>query len=290
MQAPVLGGAGIQVMGGVKAEALGNLHHGRHIASRPVQVKDHDGRAMAATVWPLAKYCVRVRRMLTGTRAPGVTRRCSGFVNKFKWLSLEIGGRWKHPRGRPYEVKVATEKAHETGLAGRYANAIFELAQEQGLVDAVAADFAALKSAIAASSDLGRLVKSPLFGNEVQARALKPVLDKMGVNPLTTKSLLTLTGKRRLFALEGVIAAFDRLVAKMKGEVQAQVISAHALSSAQTAELKSVLKARLGREPRLDTRVDPTLLGGLIVKVGSRMIDSSIRTKLAGIRAAMRGN
>jgi F-type H+-transporting ATPase subunit delta len=187
-------------------------------------------------------------------------------------------------------VKVATEKAHETGLAGRYANAVFELAQEQGLVDAVAADLAALRSMIAASSDLARLVKSPLFSNEDQARALKPVLDRMGVNPLTTKFLLTLTGKRRLFALEAVIAAYERLVARLKGEVQAEVTSAHALTSAQTAELKSILKTKLGREPRLDTRVDPTLLGGLIVKVGSRMIDSSIRTKLAGIRAAMRGN
>ena len=185
---------------------------------------------------------------------------------------------------------MATEKAHETGLAGRYANAVFELAQEQDLVDVVAADLAALKTALRASPDFARLVKSPLFGHEDQARALKPVLDKMGVNALTVKFLLTLTGKRRLFALEPVIAAYDRLVARLKGEVQAEVISAHALSSTQTAELKSVLKARLGREPRLDTRVDPTLLGGLVVKVGSRMIDSSIRTKLAGIRAAMRGN
>jgi F-type H+-transporting ATPase subunit delta len=211
-------------------------------------------------------------------------------VNKIKLLSRAIGGRWKHPRRRPYEVKVATEKAHETGLTGRYANAVFELAQEQGLVDVVAADLAALKSTIASSPDLARLVKSPLFGHEDQARALKAILEKMGVNPLTTKFLLTLTSKRRLFAVDGVIAAYDRLVARLKGEVQAQVTSAHALSSAQTAELKSVLKTKLGREPRLDTRVDPTLLGGLIVKVGSRMIDSSIRTKLAGIRAAMRGN
>jgi F-type H+-transporting ATPase subunit delta len=187
-------------------------------------------------------------------------------------------------------VKVATEKAHETGLAGRYANAVFELAQEQVLVDTVAADLAALKGMIAASSDLARLVKSPLFSNEDQARALKPVLDRMGVNPLTAKFLLTLTGKRRLFALEAVIAAYDRLVARLKGEVRAEVTSAHQLSPAQTAELKSVLKARLGREPRLEARVDPTLLGGLVVKVGSRMIDSSLRTKLAGIRAAMRGN
>ena len=228
--------------------------------------------------------------MLTGSRAVGVTRALLILVNKIKRLCRAIGGRWQHPRSRPYEVKVATEKAHETGLAGRYANAVFELAQEQGLVDVVAADFAALKAVIRASSDLARLVRSPLFSHEVQARALRPILDRMGVNALTAKFLMTLTGKRRLFALEPVIAAYDRLVARLRGEVQAEVISAHALNLAQTAELKSVLKARLGREPRLDSRVDPALLGGLVVKVGSRMIDSSIRTKLAGIRAAMRGN
>jgi F-type H+-transporting ATPase subunit delta len=163
---------------------------------------------------------------------------------------------------------VASEKAHETGLAGRYANAVFELAQEQGKVDQVAGDFVALKSVIAESHDFARLVKSPLFSSDDQARALKPVLEKMGVDALTTKFLLTLAGKRRLFALEQVIAAYDRLVARLKGEVQAEVISAHALSSAQTAELKSVLKEKLGREPRLNTKVDPTLLGGLVVKVG----------------------
>ena len=136
---------------------------------------------------------------------------------------------------------MATEKVHETGLAGRYANAVFDLAQEQGLVDVVAADFATLKSAIAGSSDLARLVKSPLFGHEDQARALKAVLEKMGVNPLTTKFLLTLTSKRRLFAVDGVIAAYDRLVARLKGEVQAQVTSAHALSPDQTVDRKSVV-------------------------------------------------
>jgi len=184
---------------------------------------------------------------------------------------------------------VPSEKAHETGLAGRYANAVFELAQEQGKVDRVAEDLAALKSLIAESPEFARLVKSPLFSHEDQARALRPVLDKMGVEALTAKFLLTLTGKRRLFALDHMIAAYDRLVARVKGEVQAEVTSAHPLSPAQSAELKSVLKSKLGREPRLNTRVDPTLLGGLVVKVGSRMIDSSLRTKLAGLRAAMRG-
>ena len=184
---------------------------------------------------------------------------------------------------------MASEKAHETGLAGRYANAVFELAQEQGKVDRVAEDFAALKSVIAESPEFARLVKSPLFSHEDQARALKPVLDRMGTDALTGKFLLTLTRKRRLYTLEHVIAAYGRLVARLKGEVQADVTSAHPLSPAQTAELKAVLKTELGREPRLNAHVDPTLLGGLVVKIGSRMIDSSLRTKLAGLKAAMRG-
>jgi F-type H+-transporting ATPase subunit delta len=185
---------------------------------------------------------------------------------------------------------VASEKAHETGLAGRYANAVFELAQDEAKIDQVAGDFSRLKALIGESHDFARLVKSPLFSHEDQARALKPVLEAIGADTLTIKFLLTLTAKRRLFALEQVIAAYDRLVARFKGEVQAQVTSAHPLSPEQTAELKAVLKGKLGREPRLDTRVDPGLLGGLVVKVGSRMIDSSLRTKLAGLRAAMRGH
>ena len=102
--------------------------------------------------------------------------------------------------------------------------------------------------------------------------------------------MLTLAAKRRLFALNDIIRAFERLVAKLRGEVQAQVTSARALSDAETVELKAILKSKLGRDPRLEAKVDPTLLGGLVVKVGSRMIDSSLRTKLNGIRAAMRGN
>lgn len=185
---------------------------------------------------------------------------------------------------------MASEKAQETGLAGRYATAVFELAEDSQAIDAVAADFAALRTAIHASPDLARLVRSPAFSRQDQARALGALLEKMGVSPLTLKFLLLVAAKRRLFALEGIIAAYNRKVARLKGEVEAEVTSARALSGSETEELKRVLKSRLGREPRLQTRVDPALLGGLVVKLGSRMIDSSIRTKLNGIRAAMKGN
>jgi F-type H+-transporting ATPase subunit delta len=183
---------------------------------------------------------------------------------------------------------VAGEKA-ETGLAGRYANAVFELAQEQRAVDALSADLAALRRAVDASADLAHLVRSPVFGSETQERAMKALLEKMGAGKLAVNLVLLLAAKRRLFALDNVIAAYERLVAQSRGETEAQVTSTRALSDGEIAELKSVLKARLGKEPRLATKVDPTLLGGLIVKVGSRMIDSSIRTKLTGLAAVMKG-
>lgn len=185
---------------------------------------------------------------------------------------------------------MATELAQETGLAGRYANAVFELAQEEKSVETVERDFTALRTLVERNSDLARLVKAPVFSREDQARAMKSVLERMGAARLTTQFVLTLTSKGRLFALTDVIRSFDRLLARLRGEVRAQVISARALSDSETVELKAVLKSKLGRDPRLETKVDPTLLGGLVVKVGSRMIDSSLRTKLNGIRVAMRGN
>ena len=184
---------------------------------------------------------------------------------------------------------MASEKA-EGGLAGRYANAAFELAQDQKAVDAVSTDLAALRRAIETSPDLSRLVRSPVFSAQDQAKALKAILEKMGAHPLTAKFVLLLAQKRRLFALNQIIAAYERLVAKSRGETEAEVTAARHLNDDEIAELKSVLKAKLGKEPRLHSRIDPTLLGGLIIKVGSRMIDSSLRTKLDGLRSAMKGN
>lgn len=183
---------------------------------------------------------------------------------------------------------MANETA-EGGLAGRYANAVFELAQDQKAVDAVSADLAGLRRALETSPDLARLVKSPVFSAQDHAKALNVILGKMGAHALTIKFLLLLAQKRRLFSLIGIIKAYERLVAKSRGETEAEVTAARALSDAEITELKSVLKSKLGKEPRLHAKVDPSLLGGLVVKVGSRMIDSSLRTKLDGLRAAMKG-
>jgi F-type H+-transporting ATPase subunit delta len=185
---------------------------------------------------------------------------------------------------------VASKDSRMGGLALRYATAIFELAAEERAIDNLAADLAALKGLLAASPELARLVRSPLFSREDQANGMEAVLKAAGAGALARKLVLLLARKRRLFALAEIIRAFEQLLARHRGEIAADVISARALNATEAAELKRVLKDKLGREPRLNLQVDPTLLGGLKLKLGSRMIDSSLRTKLDGLRAAMKGN
>ena len=182
------------------------------------------------------------------------------------------------------------DEAHISGIAGRYATAVFDLAVDTKSLDAVASDFATLKRMMKASPDLARLVRAPVFSRDDQKKGLGAVLDKMGANPLTGRFIALLADKRRLFALTHIIAAFEAMVARQRGEMRAEVTSARALKDNEIEELKRVLKDKLKRDPLIETHVDPTLLGGLIVKVGSKMIDSSLRTKLDGMRTAMRGH
>jgi F-type H+-transporting ATPase subunit delta len=186
-------------------------------------------------------------------------------------------------------VRVAHE-AHNSGIAARYATAVFELAQEEKSVEALEKDFASLQAMIDESPELARLVRAPVFSREDQAKGLNGVLHRMEAAPLTRRFVLMLASKRRLFALSDVMRVFGQMVAKMRGEVSASVTSARPLNDAEVESLKQILKSKLGRDARLEAKVDPSLLGGLVVKVGSRMIDSSLRTKLTGIRAAMRGH
>jgi F-type H+-transporting ATPase subunit delta len=185
---------------------------------------------------------------------------------------------------------MAGEDGQDAGLAGRYATALFELAMEKRSIETVSRDLAGLKSLLAESADLTRLVRAPVFSAAEQEQGLDAVLQRMEAAPLTRRFVLTLARKRRLFALTDIIRTFEMLLARQKGEIDAEVASARPLSDAETAELKRVLKMKLGREARLSARVEPDLLGGLVVKVGSRMIDSSLRTKLEGLRAVMRGH
>jgi F-type H+-transporting ATPase subunit delta len=174
-------------------------------------------------------------------------------------------------------------------MAGRYARALFELALDAKSVDAVKADIEQFDAMIAASPDLNRLVRSPVFGAEEQARALGAVLAKAGIGGLASNFLLFVTSNRRLFAVRDMIRDFRKLVARWKGEVTAEVTAAEKLSDARLEEIKSALKSITGEKAvDLHVKIDPEIIGGLVVKLGSRMVDSSLRTKLNAIKHAMK--
>jgi F-type H+-transporting ATPase subunit delta len=174
-------------------------------------------------------------------------------------------------------------------MPGRYATALFELALESDAMDKVEADFDGFDRMLGDSPDLLRLVRSPVYSADEQTRALGAVLESAGAATLTTNFLKLVARNRRLFAIREMIAAFRKLVAGARGEVSAEVISAHELKPEQVQALKAELRAAESRDVKLTQRVDPTILGGLIVKVGSRMIDNSLRTKLQSLKVAMKG-
>jgi F-type H+-transporting ATPase subunit delta len=174
-------------------------------------------------------------------------------------------------------------------MAGRYGNALFELARDSNAVDAVKADLERFDALIADNPDLNRLVRSPVFGADEQLRALAAILDKAGIKGLAANFLRVITTNRRLFAVRDMIRAYRVLAARQKGEVTAEVTVAEPLSDKNVGALKDALKSVTGgKDIDLDMNVDPAIIGGLIVKVGSRMVDSSLRTKLNAIKIAMK--
>jgi F-type H+-transporting ATPase subunit delta len=175
-----------------------------------------------------------------------------------------------------------------SGMAGRYATALFELARDQKAIDAVRADLDRFDALLAGSPDLMRLVRSPVFSAEQQAKALGAVLGLAGIGDLAAKFLQVVAANRRLFAVRGIIKDFRALVAHYKGEVTADVTLAEKPDDRQLAAIKDVLGSVTGQDVQVDVVVDPSIIGGLIVKVGSRMIDSSLRTKLKSIKHAMK--
>lgn len=183
---------------------------------------------------------------------------------------------------------MAEETNIDKGMAGRYATALFELALESDGVDAVLADLQNFAGLLSQSADLTRLVRSPVFAADVQERAIAAVIDRAGIGGLAARFLKVLTHNRRLFAVSDVIAAYAALVARHKGEVTAQVTAAEPLSELHRLEIRNTLQAATGKDVKVDVKVDPSIIGGLIVKLGSRMVDSSLRTKLNGIRIAMK--
>ena len=183
---------------------------------------------------------------------------------------------------------MAAEDPSVSGVSGRYATALFELARDEKSVDAVLADLAKFDAMLAESDDLRRLVRSPVFTADSQSKALAAVLDKAEIAGVAANFLKVLTANRRLFAVADVIRAFRALVAKFKGEATADVTVAEALSDANLDTLKVALKSVTGKDVALNVKVDPSIIGGLVVKLGSRMVDSSLRTKLNSIKHAMK--
>ncbi|CAD7042556.1 F0F1 ATP synthase subunit delta [Pseudorhizobium endolithicum] len=175
-----------------------------------------------------------------------------------------------------------------SGVAERYASSLFELALEAGSVEAVGADLDRFQGLIDESADLKRLIESPVFSADEQQRAVSAVAAKAGIAGMVGNFLKVVAANRRLFALPGMIRAFRQIAAAHRGEVTAEVTSAHALTPAQEQELKSALKGVTGKDVVVAVKVDPSLLGGLIVKVGSRQIDTSLRTKLSTLKLALK--
>jgi F-type H+-transporting ATPase subunit delta len=183
---------------------------------------------------------------------------------------------------------VAAEDPSVSGVSGRYATALFELARDEKSVDAVKADLDRFSAMLDDSADLRRLVRSPVFGADAQQKALSAVLDQAAISGVAANFLKVLIANRRLFVVMDVIRAFNTLVAKFKGEVSADVTVADALSVKNLDALKAALKTVTGKDVALNVKVDPAIIGGLVVKLGSRMVDSSLRTKLNSIKHAMK--
>ena len=180
------------------------------------------------------------------------------------------------------------EQSPVSGVAGRYATALFELASEAKTVDAVATDLDSFNALIAESVDLKRLIESPAFSAQDQVAAVTALLAKAGISGLAANFIGLVASKRRLFALPGMIQGYKNLVAEARGIVSAEVTVAEAPSAKRLDDIKAALKGVAGKDVDVAIKVDPALIGGLVVKMGSRMVDASLKTKLNSIRLAMK--
>jgi F-type H+-transporting ATPase subunit delta len=184
---------------------------------------------------------------------------------------------------------VETSGGIRASLAGRYASALFELARDERQIETVSNSLDTVKQALAQSPDLKAVTTSPLVNRAEAAKAIAAAAGTLGVDPLTTRFLGVLAKNGRLSQLDAVISTFARLAAAHRGETTAEVTSAFPLNDDQLAALKANLQARGGSDVAIDARVDPSILGGIVVRLGSRMIDASIKTKLNNLALAMKG-
>ena len=183
---------------------------------------------------------------------------------------------------------MASETTGVTGLAERYAAALFDLADERRMLDQVATDLRELRAMLQGSGDFLRLIRSPVLSRDQQSQAILTIAEHAGLSPLVRDFLAVVARNRRLFAVPAMIEAFLAKLAARRGEVAAEVIAAQALSEAQLAALNEQLRRSIGSRVSVDIRVDPGLIGGLVVKLGSRMIDGSIKSKLQRLQLAMK--
>ena len=184
---------------------------------------------------------------------------------------------------------MASDTSLAAGLAGRYATALYELADEAKQLDAVAADLARIRAMIDESEELRRMMSSPLISRAQQAKSIDALVEQAGIGDLTRRFVRTVAGNRRLFGLRSVIDAFNRMLAERRGELTAEVTSAKPLSPQQAEAVNAALRGAVGRKVSMDLKVDPKLLGGLRVKVGSRLVDASRASKLQRLQLAMKG-
>ena len=184
---------------------------------------------------------------------------------------------------------MSAEVSVVTGIAGRYATALFELARDNSALDQVADDVAGLGGMIDGSDDLNRLLRSPVIAAEDQAKGMAAVMAKAGATETVANFVAVVAQNRRLFALRDMVKDFRKLLAAHRGEVVAQVTAAKSLNDEQVAKIKAALTASMKTDVQIETAVDERILGGMIVKVGSRQVDSSLRTKIQNLRFAMRG-
>jgi len=184
---------------------------------------------------------------------------------------------------------VETSGGIRASLAGRYASALFDLARDQRQIDSVGRSLDALSQALVDSKDFSELVSSPLVSRDEAGKAFAAIAPQIGLDPITANFLGVLARNGRKGEIRNVIRAFRRLAAEHRGEVTADVTTARPLNDDQVAALKAQLRARAGRDVSIDASVDPSILGGIVVKLGSQQIDASIRTKLNRLASAMKG-
>lgn len=185
-------------------------------------------------------------------------------------------------------VDVSEPASISLGIAARYASALFDLAKEGGALKALEADATALSETLAASEELRGVIASPVISREDQGKALAAIAAKLGLSTLMANTIALMADKRRLFVLPQFVSQLADMIAEEKGEVTAEVTAARALTAAQSKKLAETLKARVGKTVKLKTTVDDSLIGGLVVKLGSTMIDTSVKAKLAALQNAMK--